>query len=166
MESKISMEKVKEVLDTVYQRFNIDNTDCNSSESLDADKVREVIDALYEETNKYEMMLDELKMKEHNLDMYKNKYVRISNKKEYICLYVEEIDRLGCYARFCGPGFESCLMWMSILHKSSTGVYYKDIKTRVKIITKEEFYKELDKVIEYNKEILKKNSKYLENKNK
>ena len=45
-------------------------------------------------------------------------------------------------------------------------IYYKDIKTRVKIITKEEFYKELDKVIEYNKEILKKNSKYLENKNK
>ena len=166
MESKISMEKVKEVLDTVYQRFNIDNTDCNSSESLDTNKVREVINALYEETNKYEMMLEELEMKEHNLDMYKNKYVRISNKKEYICLYVEEIDRHGCYARFCGPGFESCLMWMSILHKSSTGVYYKDIKTRVKIITKEEFYKELDKVIEYNKEILKKNSKYLENKNK
>ena len=166
MESKISMEKVKEVLDTVYQRFNIDNTDCNSNESLDVDKVREVIHALYEETNKYEMMLEELEMKEHNLDMYKNKYVRISNKKEYICLYVEEIDRHGCYARFCGPGFESCLMWMSILHNSSTGVYYNDIKTRVKIITKEEFYKELDKVIEHNKELLKKNTKDLENKNK
>ena len=111
-------------------------------------------------------MLDELVMKEYNVDMYMNQYICISNEKEFTYMYVNKMDRLNCSVRFHGPTFESYLMWMSILPNSSTEVYYKDIKTRVKIITKEEFYKELDKVIEYNKEILKKNSKYLENKNK
>ena len=79
-------------------------------------------------------------------------------------MYVNKICRQIYCARFHGPRFESSLKWMSILHESSTDVYYKDIKTRVKIITKEEFYKELDNVIAYNKKMLEQNSIVLENK--
>ena len=79
-------------------------------------------------------------------------------------MYVNKMDRLNYSVRFHGPAFESSLTWMSILHESSTAVYYKDIKTHVKIITKEEFYKELDNVIAYNKKMLEQNSIVLENK--
>jgi hypothetical protein len=74
------------------------------------------------------------------------------------------MERLNYSVRFHGPAFESCLMWMSILPKSSKEVYYKDMKTRVRIITKEEFNKALDNAIASNKGWLERNSRVIENK--
>ena len=48
--------------------------------------------------------------------------------------------------------------------KDSTEVYYKDIETRVRIITKEEFYNALDNAIAFNKGWLEQNSRAIENK--
>jgi hypothetical protein len=109
-------------------------------------------------------MLDELVMKEHNVDIYMNQYVCISNEKEFTYMYVNKMDRLNYSVRFHGPAFESYLMWMSILPKSSAEVYYKDMKTRVRIITKEEFYKALDNAIDSNKGWIERNARVLENK--
>jgi hypothetical protein len=41
---------------------------------------------------------------------------------------------------------------------------YKDMKTRVRIITKEEFYKALDRTIDSNKGWIERNARVLENK--
>ena len=79
-------------------------------------------------------------------------------------MYVNKMDRLNYSVRFHGPAFESCLMCMSIIPNSTAEVYYKDVKTCVKIITKEEFYKVLDNVIVSNKELLERNFKVIENK--
>lgn len=156
--------KVKEILDKFYKRVNPDNIDYSLNENQDANKIREIRNALYEEANKYQKMLDELVMKEHNVDIYMNRYVCISNEKEFTYMYVNKMDRLNYSVRFHGPAFESYLMWMSILPKSSAEVYYKDMKTRVRIITKEEFYKALDNAIESNKGWIERNARVLENK--
>ena len=79
-------------------------------------------------------------------------------------MYVNKMDRLNYSVRFHGPTFESYLMWMSIIPKGSAEVYYKDMKTCVRIITKEEFYKALDNAIESNKGWIERNSRVLENK--
>ena len=155
---------VKEILEKLYKRINPDNIDYNLIEDQDANKIREIRNVLYEEANKYQKMLDELVMKLHNVDIYMNQYVCISNEKEITYMYVNKMDSLNYSVRFYGPAFEYSLTWMSILHESSTVVYYKDIKTHVKIITKEEFYKELDNVIAYNKKMLEQNSQVIENK--
>ena len=159
-----NIENVKDILEKLYKKVNPDNIDYILNENQDANNIREIRNALYEEANKYQKMLDDLILKDNNVDIYMNQYVCISNKNESIYMYVNKIDRNIYYARFHGPRFESSLTWMSILHESSTAVYYKDIKTRVKIITKEEFYKELDNVIAYNKKMLEQNSIVLENK--
>ena len=161
-----NIEDAKEVFAKFYKRVNPDNIDYSLNENQDANKIREIRNALYEEAYKYQKMLDELIIKENNVDVYMNQYVCISNENEFTYMYVNKMDRLNYSVRFHGPAFESCLSWMSIFPKDSAEVYYKDMKTRVRIITKEEFYKELDKVIEHNKELLKKNTKDLENKNK
>lgn len=159
-----NMEHVKEILEKFYKRVNPDNIDYNLNENQDANKIREIRNALYEEANKYQKMLDELVMKEHNVDIYMNQYVCISDEKEFTYMYVNKMDRLNYSVRFHGPAFESCLMWMSILPKSSKEVYYKDMKTRVRIITKEEFDKALNNAIESNKGWVERNSRPIENK--
>lgn len=153
-----NIENVKDILEKLYKRVNPDNIDYNLNENQDANKIREIRNALYEEANKYQKMLDDLIIKEHNVDIYMNQYIRISNEKEFTYMYVNKIDRLNYSVKFRGPVFESHLTWMSILPNSSEEVYYKDIKTMVRIITKEEFYKALDKVIECNKGWIERNS--------
>ena len=159
-----NIEIIKEILAKFYKRVNPNNIDYSLNENQDANKIREIRNALYEETNKYQKMLDEFILKENDVDIYMNQYVCISNEKEITYMYVNKMDRLNYSVRFHGPAFESSLTWMSILHESSTAVYYKDIKTHVKIITKEEFYKELDNLIAYNKKMLEQNSIVIENK--
>lgn len=159
-----NIKNVKEILENLYKRVNPDNVDYNLIEDQDANKIREIRNALYEEANKYQKMLDELILKDNDVDIYMNQYVCISNEKEITYMYVNIMDRLNYSVRFHGPAFESSLTWMSIIHESSTAVYYKDIKTHVKIITKEEFYKELDNLIAYNKKMLEQNSIVIENK--
>ena len=159
-----NIENVKDILEKLYKRVNPDNIDYNLNENQDANKIREIRNVLYEEANKYQKMLDELVMKVHNVDIYMNQYVCISNEKEITYMYVNKMDRLNYSVRFHGPAFESCLMWMSIIPNSITEVYYKDVKTCVRIITKEEFYKVLDNIIASNKELLERNSKVIENK--
>lgn len=159
-----NIEDVKKVFTKFYKRVNPDNIDYNLNENQDANKIREIRNALYEEANKYQKMLDELVMKEHNVDIYMNQYICISNEKEFTYMYVNKMDRLNYSVRFHGPTFESYLMWMSILPNSSTEVYYKDMKTRVRIITKEEFDKALNNAIECNKGWIERNSRVIENK--
>lgn len=159
-----NIENVKDILEKLYKRVNPDNIDYNLNENQDANKIREIRNVLYEEANKYQKMLDDLVMKAHNVDIYINQYVCISNEKEITYMYVNKMDRLNYSVRFHGPAFESCSMWMGIIPNNTAEVYYKDVKTCVKIITKEEFYKVLDNVIASNKELLKRNSKVIENK--
>lgn len=159
-----NIENVKDILEKIYKRVNPDNIDYSLNENQDANKIREIRNVLYEEANKYQKMLDELVMKAHNVDIYMNQYVCISNEKEITYMYVNKMDRLNYSVRFHGPAFESCSMWMSIIPNNTAEVYYKDVKTCVRIITKEEFYKVLDNVIASNKELLKRNSKVIENK--
>lgn len=159
-----NIENVKDILEKLYKRVNPDNIDYNLNENQDANKIREIRNVLYEEANKYQKMLDDLVMKAHNVDIYMNQYVCISNEKEITYMYVNKMDRLNYSVRFHGPAFESSLMWMSIIPNNIAEVYYKDVKTCVRIITKEEFYKVLDNVIASNKELLERNSKVIENK--
>ena len=159
-----NIENVKDILEKLYKRVNPDNIDYNLNENQDANKIREIRNVLYEEANKYQKMLDELVMKVHNVDIYMNQYVCISNEKEITYMYVNKMDRLNYSVRFQGPAFESYSMGMNILSNNFADVYYKDVKTRVKIITKEEFYKELDNLIAYNKKMLEQNSIVIENK--
>ena len=159
-----NMENVKEILEKFYKRVNPDNIDYNLNDNQDANKLREIRNALYDEAAKYQKKLDELVMKEHNVDIYMNQYVCISNEKEFTYMYVNKMDRMNYSVRFHGPAFESYLMWMSILPKSSAEVNYKDMKTRVRIITKEEFNKALDNAIDSNKGWIERNARVLENK--
>ena len=154
-----NIEDVKEVFTKFYKRVNPDNIDYNLNENQDANKIREIRNALYEEANKYQKMLDELVMKEHNVDIYMNQDICISNEKEFTYMYVNKMDRLNYSVRFNGPSFESCLTWMNIIPNNSVEVYYKDIETCIRIITKEEFYKALDNTITSNKELLERNSR-------
>ena len=159
-----NIEIIKEILSKFYKRVNPNNIDYSLNENQDANKIREIRNALYEEADKYDKMLDELIMKAHNIDIYMNQYICILSEDEFTYMYVNKMDRLNYSVRFHGPTFESCLMWMSIIPNSITEVYYKDVKTCVRIITKEEFYKVLDNVIASNKELLERNSKVIENK--
>ena len=159
-----NIEIIKEMLAKFYKSVNPNNIDYSLNANQDINKIRETIDALYEEADKYDKMLDELIMKAHNVDIYMNQYICILSEDEFTYMYVNKMDRLNYSVRFHGPTFESYSMGMSIIHESSAAVYYKDVKTRVKIITKEEFYKELDNVIASNKELLKRNSQVIENK--
>ena len=159
-----NIEIIKEILSKFYKRVNPNNIDYSLNENQDANKIREIRNALYEEADKYDKMLDELIMKEHNVDIYMNQYICILSEDEFTYMYVNKMDRLNYSVRFHGPAFESCLMWMSIIPNSITEVYYKDVKTCVRIITKEEFYKVLDNIIASNKELLERNSKVIENK--
>ena len=70
-----NIEDVKEVFTKFYKRVNPDNIDYNLNENQDANKIREIRNALYEEANKYQKMLDELVMKEHNVDIYMNQHI-------------------------------------------------------------------------------------------
>ena len=158
------MENIKDALENFYKIVNPDNIDYNLNENRDANKIREIRNAFYEEAYKYQKMLDELIIKENNVDVYMNQYVCISNENEFTYMYVNKMDRLNYSVRFHGPGFELCLSWMSIFPNDSTEVYYKDIKTRVRIITKEEFYNTLDNAISFNKGWLEQNSMAIENK--
>lgn len=67
-----NIENVKDVFAKFYKRVNPDNIDYNLNENQDANKIRETRNALYEEANKYQRMLDELVMKEYNVDIYMN----------------------------------------------------------------------------------------------
>ena len=159
-----NIEIIKEILAKFYKRVNPNNIDYSLNENQDANKIREIRNALYEEADKYDKMLDELIMKEHNVDIYMNQYICILSEDEFTYMYVNKMDRLNYSVRFQGPSFESYSMGMNILSNNFADVYYKDVKTRVKIITKEEFYKELDNVIASNKELLERNSQVIENK--
>ena len=77
-----NIEDVKEVFTKFYKRVNPDNIDYNLNENQDANKIREIRNALYEEANKYQKMLDELILKDNDVDIYMNQYVCISNEKE------------------------------------------------------------------------------------
>ena len=159
-----NIEDAKEVFAKFYKRVNPDNIDYSLNENQDANKIREIRNALYEEAYKYQKMLDELIIKENNVGVYMNQYVCISNENEFTYMYVNKMDRLNYSVRFHGPAFESCLSWMSIFPKDSAEVYYKDMETRVRIITKEEFYNALDNAIAFNKGWLEQNSRAIENK--
>ena len=67
-----NIENAKDILEKFYKRVNPDNIDYSLNENQDANKIREIRNALYEEANKYQRMLDELVMKEYNVDIYMN----------------------------------------------------------------------------------------------
>ena len=95
-----NIENVKDILEKLYKRVNPDNIDYNLNENQDANKIREIRNVLYEEANKYQKMLDDLILKDNNVDIYMNQYVCISNKNESIYMYVNKICRQIYYARF------------------------------------------------------------------
>ena len=142
------MEKIKERLTGFDNNYNL-------NENQDANKIREIIDALYEEVEKYQQMLNDLAIKENNVDSYMNQYICISNEDESVYMYVNKINKYTDSARFYGPGFESySSSWMYIFPERSEEIYYEKMKTQLKIITKEEFYKEFDNAIASSKESL------------
>ena len=142
------MEKIKERLTGFDNNYNL-------NENQDANKIRKIIDALYEEVEKYQQMLDDLVIKENNVDSYMNQYICISNEDDFIYMYVNKIDKNNCSAWFCGPGFESySSSWMYIFPERSEEIFCEKMKTNLRIITKEEFYKQFDNVIASSKESL------------
>ena len=142
------MEKIKERLTGFDNNYNL-------NENQDANKIREIIDALYEEVEKYQQMLDDLVIKENNVDSYMNQFICISNEDESVYMYVNKIDKYTGSARFHGPGFESfSSSWMYIFPERYEEIYYEKMKTHLKIITKEQFYKEFDNAVASSKESL------------
>ena len=141
------MEKIKERL-TGFDNYNL-------NENQDANRIREIIDNLYEEVEKCQQMLNDLVIKENNVDSYMNQYICISNEDESVYMYVNKIDKNNCSAWFCGPGFESySSSWMYIFPERSEEIFYEKIKTNLRIITKEEFYKQFYNAIASSKESL------------
>lgn len=159
-----NIENVKEILAKFYKRVNPDNIDYSLNENQDANKIREIRNAFYEEGDKYDKMLDELILKENSVDFYMNQYICISNEDEFTYMYVNKMERLNYSVRFYGPTFESYSIGMSILSNNFAEVYYKDMKTKVRVITKEDFYEALDNAIESNKGWIEQNSRVIENK--
>lgn len=142
------MEKIKERLTGFDNNYNL-------NENQDANKIREIIDNLYEEVEKCQQMLNDLVIKENNVDSYMNQYICISNEDESVYMYVNKINKYTGSARFYGPGFESySSSWMYIFPERSEEIYYEKMKTHLKIITKEQFYKEFDNAIASSKESL------------
>ena len=142
------MEKIKERLTGFDNNYNL-------NENQDINKIREIIDTLYEEVEKYQQMLDDLVIKENNVDSYMNQFICISNEDESVYMYVNKINKYTDSARFYGPGFESySSSWMYIFPERSEEIYYEKLKTHLRIITKEEFYKEFDDAIASSKESL------------
>ena len=149
------MEKIKEILKNLYKRVNPDNIDYSLNENQDVNKIREIIDALDEEAEKYQQILDDLVIKENNVDSYINQYICISNEDDFIYMYVNKIDKDNCSVWFYGPGFESySSSWMYIFPERSEEIFYENMKTKLRIITKEEFYKQFDNAITSSKESL------------
>ena len=141
------MEKIKERLTGFDNNYNL-------NENQDINKIREIIDTLYE-AEKCQQMLNDLVIKENNVDSYMNQYICISNEDESVYMYVNKINKYTDSARFHGPGFESySSSWMYIFPERSEEIYYEKMKTHLKIITKEEFYKEFDNAIASSKESL------------
>ena len=146
------MEKIKERLTGFDNNYNL-------NEHRDANKIREIIDALYEEVEMYQQMLDDLVIKGNNVDSYMNQYICISNEDDSVYMYVNKIDKYTGFARFHGPGFESfSSSWMYIFPERSEEIFYEKMKTNLRIITKEEFYKQFDNAIASSKESLERNS--------
>ena len=146
------MEKIKERLTGFDNNYNL-------NENQDANKIREIIDALYEEVEKYQQMLDDLVIKENNVDSYMNQFICISNEDKSVYMYVNKINKYTGFARFYGPGFESySSSWMYIFPERYEEIYYEKMKTHLKIITKEQFYKEFDNAVASSKESLERNS--------
>lgn len=142
------MEKIKERLAGFDNNYNL-------NKNQDANKIREIIDVLYEEVEKYQQMLDDLVIKENNVDSYMNQYICISNEDESVYMYVNKIGKYTDFARFHGPGFEFySSSWMYIFPERFEEIYYEKMKTHLKIITKEEFYKKFDDAIASSKESL------------
>ena len=84
-----------------------------------------------------------------------NQYICISNEDESVYMYVNKIDKYTDFARFYGPGFDSySSSWMYIFPERYEEIYYEKMKTHLKIITKEEFYKKFDDAITSSKESL------------
>ena len=142
------MEKIKERLTGFDNNYNL-------NENQDINKIREIIDTLYEEVEKYQQMLDDLVIKGNNVDSYMNQYICISNEDDSVYMYVNKIDKYTGFARFHGPGFESySSSWMYIFPERYEEIYYEKMKTHLKIITKEQFYKEFDNAVASGKESL------------
>lgn len=142
------MKKIKEILTEWFDNYNL-------NKNQDANKIREIIDALYEEVEKYQQMLDDLVIKENNVDSYMNQYICISNEDDSVYMHVNKINKNNCSAWFYGPGFESySSSWMYIFPERSEEIFYEKMKTNLRIITKEEFYKEFDNAIASSKESL------------
>ena len=90
-----------------------------------------------------------------SVDSYMNQFICISNEDESVYMYVNKIDKYTSFARFHGPGFESfSSSWMYIFPERSEEIYYEKMKTHLKIITKEQFYKEFDNAVASSKESL------------
>ena len=142
------MEKIKEILTGFDNNYNL-------NENQDVNKIREIIDTLYEEIEKCQQMLNDLVIKENNVDSYMNPFICISNEDESVYMYVNKIDKYTDSARFRGPGFESySSSWMYIFPERYEEIYYEKMKTHLKIITKEQFYKEFDNAVASSKESL------------
>ena len=142
------MEKIKERLTGFDNNYNL-------NKNQDANKIREIIDNLYEEVEKCQQMLNDLVIKENNVDSYMNQYICISNEDDFIYMYVNKIDKNNCSAWFYGPGFESySSSWIYIFPERSEEIFYEKMKTNLRIITKEEFYKQFDNAIASSKELL------------
>ena len=142
------MKKIKERLTEFDNNYNL-------NENQDANKIREIIDALYEEVEKYQQMLDDLVIKENNVDSYMNQFICISNENESVYMYVININKNNCSAWFRGPGFKSySSSWMYIFPERSEEIFYEKMKTNLRIITKEQFYKEFDNAVASSKESL------------
>ena len=142
------MEKIKERLTGFDNNYNL-------NANQDINKIRETIDTLYEEIEKCQQILNDLAIKENNVDSYMNQYICISNEDESVYMYVNKIDKYTDFARFYGPGFDSySSSWMYIFPERYEEIYYEKMKTHLKIITKEEFYKKFDDAITSSKESL------------
>ncbi|MGM9533067.1 hypothetical protein [Intestinibacter sp.] len=119
------------------------------------DKLRKQRDELQKEVNAIQNRIDELEIEKYNADKYLNCYIKTEIGNTINIMYVKKITRLSSGPKFTGPVVEyhSYLKGNNIVslytEYSISSIPWKNLGSRITIITKEEAVKLVNKYIEF-----------------
>lgn len=128
-------------METVYKNPVINNI---------VEKLREKRNDLIKQSNEIQKQIDEVILKEYQFDKYRDQYVYIQLGYESVYMHINGVYRLYRGARLCGKTFSEYLFatktdWNFSTYREIT--MHNDETHKIKIISKEEYYKRLDDYI-------------------
>lgn len=144
------MKNWKEKLEEFYKRINPDKKDFECYKDSEISELREIRNMFNNEASKYQKLIDEKILQQHDVSKYKNKHVQY--KSEDLLIHVKEVERKYNGFSLLGTVVEILEDTIDICLDGDIFVHYDNINN-LKIISEKE-YKHI--VSKHLKDILRK----------